>query len=127
MKGNELKKRMDELRAKQADVWLPSDVFEKIRGLTRGAATRYAQVDPSILNIPEKRVKELQKTLDGAKPVKDGVSLHLSYLDMIELEQVCRYAERFLDDYGDTGVKQKEVAALTAKLEQYRKAAFPEQ
>jgi hypothetical protein len=126
LKGNELKKQMDALRARQADVWLPTDVFDKIRSLTRGAGAHYHHVDPSILNIPENRVKELQAALEAAKPVKDGVTAHLSYLDMIELEQVSRYAERFLDDYGDTGVKLKELAPLTAKLEQYRKAAFPE-
>jgi hypothetical protein len=126
VKGNELKKHMDALRAKQADVWLPTDVFDKIRSLTNGAAAHYNHVDPSILNVTDRRVKELKETLDAAKPVKDGVSAHFSYLDMMELEQVARYAERFLDDYGDTGVKQKELAPLTSKLEQYRKAAFPE-
>lgn len=126
MKRQELRKRMEELRARQADVWLPTDIFDPLCRLVRGAGSHYKNIDVSILDLTAKRLAELRGLLDAAKPVKDGVSLHLSSLDMMELRQVSGYAERFLLDYGDTGLTQNDVIALTAKLDKCRKSAFPD-
>jgi hypothetical protein len=125
VKGNELKKRMKALRERQADVWLPAHVFNRLRDFVRGADQNYKQVDASILLLPEKRVKELRALLDGAPAQKDGATIHMSYLDMIELEQVSRYAESFPEDYSGN-MKPKDIMAFTEKLGEYRKAAFPD-
>jgi hypothetical protein len=129
MKSTKHQQRDAELRRRVSDVWLPKDVLDTLRELTHGTSRNYAEVDASILNIPQERAVQLHQLLKSAKDGKEGATLSLSYLDMIDLEQICLYAQRFGEDLVDVkepGLSQDEIIALSKKLAHYRQTAFPE-
>jgi hypothetical protein len=120
-------KRLAELDARKADVWLPGDVLVNIKTLVSGAQQNYDEVDPSILLITPERIGRLSKILATAKNPSAGATLELSELDLIELRQLSYYAEQFHADFGtpeQLGMAVKDIPALTEKLRKYLETSF---
>ena len=117
------------IEVQYADVWLPQDVYAPLQRVLQSAAENYGEVDPSILNMDETRVKQLSGVLGNAAfDKKDGYNISLTNFDMIAFEAVCIYAEEFFGDLGGAEKLQMsppDITALTEKLVKYRLVAFP--
>jgi len=121
--------RRKALQARDGDVWLPQDVFAQLQRVTRSARKYYAEVDPSILQLDEPRIHALNDLMDNAQDDKaGGWNLHVTNLDLFDLEKLCLYAEEFFADLGGAetlGMTPPDITALTEKLGKYRDATFP--
>lgn len=122
--------RIAKLKSEVTDLRLPKDTYEKISLVVRQTLSKIEDIDQYILGIEDARLKEIEGMLK--KPANDGsegIMLHLSHLDIFDLEKIALCAEGYYEELGGSNVLKmsaNDLAALTEKISAYRKIAFPE-
>lgn len=122
--------RLARLKNEITDLSLPADLHGKVLRVLGQTLRHFEDIDPYILGIEDTRLEELLQLLnenDGT--ASDRVMLRLSHLDIFDLERVLLCAEGYHRELGgaqDLKMDADELSALTRKIAEYRRTAFPE-
>lgn len=112
--------RLAQLKSQTADIAMTADVLAPLLRVVRQTIANYDDIDPSILGLEEERVEELAQLLESA-------NLHLSHLDLFDLERLSLCAEGYYDILGGAKalmMDESGLAALTRAVAAIRRKTF---
>ena len=130
MTNEDYRARIAYLQGRKSDVLFPRDIHGKIVVLVRCMQENLDDIEIPILDFDVARLPTIDAVLSTATPDGANLRVHLSLLDMFDLECISLLAERDLKAIvGEEPAQwtREEGAALTSALESLRGHAFPKE